>query len=70
MNNKTKAFLLESPVVGLFGLIVLASFYIKIFNPELLPKTVGWLTPLTLLAFYIMYFLGRRFEKKAQHEYY
>jgi len=70
MKKRTLAYLLQAPVLVLFGIVVLGSFYIKLFNPALLPRPISWFTPITLLIFLVIYFYGRYLEKKHQHEYY
>ena len=65
MKNRVKGYLLEAPVVIIFTIVVLATFYIKMFNPGLFPQPINWATPVTLLVFLIMYFFGRIFENKT-----
>ena len=62
MKKKTLGRILQAPMIIIFAIVVIAVFYIKIFNPSLFPKTLGWATPLTIAIIFVLYLIGRRLE--------
>ncbi|VVB80587.1 Uncharacterised protein [uncultured archaeon] len=59
MNKKRVGFWFQVPAIALLVISAVASLVVKITNSY--PLT--WLTPITLLAITILYFLGRSYEK-------
>ena len=66
MKKKLIARILQAPVLILFTFAVLGSFYIKIVSPSSFPTPISWATPITLLIFLVIYFLGRKMETKSR----
>ena len=62
MRRKTLGRIFQAPMVIIFAIVVIAVFYIKIFNPDLFPKTLSWATPLTIAIIFMLYLIGRRLE--------
>lgn len=62
MKKKTIGRILQAPMILIFAIVVIAVFYIKIFNPLLFPKTLSWATPLTIAIIFVLYLIGRRLE--------